>query len=603
MKNWFYRLTLIFSLVVPGSLWAETIVIEGGTLITGSGRATIANAVLVIEGERISAVGPAGSVRIPAGAQVIDARGKTIMPGLFNSHIHYWDFGAELYIAHGVTSVIDTGNRLEWILAQRDGINAGRIFGPRIFPAGWLISNGKPGLKNLPRYTRGKNLVDAIETARLLAIENGGGLPNMPEVMETNDVASARELTRLLAQRKVAFIKTHGMLTLEQIKAIAEEADKFGLRVGSHLDGGISAREAVEAGVDLIVHSRGIAEDTVSDPKLQAELRAGKFKLGSGGGVYHHAMDPATFPALIDFLVQRNIFLQTDFTYSAQGIYDRWEEFKAERIKILEDPNLVYISPDEPNRWINPAWLNAETPAEWELRKQGYRKMLRFMKEFAAAGGKILLGTDVKGRSMPGIGIHQEMQLMVEDGGIPPLEVIKMATQNPAEFLGEELGTLEVGKLADVLVVRGNPLQDIRNTRNVDVVIKGGKIQDTAYHAGYSNPIPRHPRGSPAQPQIPFVRSVSPFFATEGGPDLTVTVRGRYFTSNEWVVSYVKMGGVPLKTTAVSSEELKAVIPARLLRSVGNYPITVYTPPNSGGGGGESQVVGYDEPVYFMVKF
>jgi len=329
------------------------------------------------------------------------------------------------------------------------------------------------------------------------------------------DVASARELARLLAERGVDFIKTHSGLSLEQMKAVAEEADKFGLRLASHMGDSIGAREAVEVGTTMLVHSRGIAQDTLSDPKLLEELKAGRFKLGTGGGVYHYAMDPAMFPSLIDFLVARNIFLQTDFVYSAQGLYDQWDTFKAQRIKILEDRDLAYIEPAQSRGWVNPAWLNNETEEEKDLRRQGYRKMMRFMREFVAAGGKILPGDDAKGRAMLGIGVHDELQLLVEDGGIPPLKAIQAATKNPAEFLGkeEDLGTVEPGKIADILVVRGNPLENIRNTRNIDMVMMRGKIQDRTYHAGYANPIPRNPRGYPTNPPVPVLESISPFFA------------------------------------------------------------------------------------------
>ncbi len=394
MLKRFVEVAISLIIAATGNLFAQTIVIEGGLLVDATGRPPISNSVVVIERDRIKAVGQVGSISIPAGAQVINARGKTVLPGLFDSHIHYWDWMPELLIAHGITSVIDTGNRLEWIIAQRDGINSRKIFGPRIFPAGWLIANHeqeeraggyvrRPGIKNLSEHVKGKTLQEAIEITRLLALSNPG-LPNMPEVLEVEDVDSARELTRLLAESGVAFIKTHGAVSLEQLNAIAEEADKFGLRVASHLDGGIDAREAVEAGVDALIHLRGIAEATVSDPKLLAELKAGKFRLGTGGGVYHYAMDPAKFPPLIEFLVKRNIFLQTDFVYSAQALYKQWESFKAERIRLLENKNLGYIAPSDPVGWLNPAWMLSETPADKELRIQGYQKMMRFIKEFVA---------------------------------------------------------------------------------------------------------------------------------------------------------------------------------------------------------------------------
>jgi len=157
--------------------------------------------------------------------------------------------------------------------------------------------------------------------------------------------------------------------------------------------------------------------------------------------------------------------------------------------------------------------------------------------------------------------------------------------------------------MADILVVRGNPLEDIRNTRNIEMVVMRGKIQDRTYHAGYANPIPRNPRGYPTNPPVPVVESISPFFATEGDTDLTVTVRGRFFHADNYVKSIAKLGGTSLETTFVSGTELKAVIPEHLLKRVGNDPVTVYTPPNWGSGGGESVIVGYDDPVYFMVKF
>src|ERR1035437_3632125 len=115
---------------------SETLVIEGGTLIDGRGGAPVPNAVIVIEGSRIKAVGVKGKVSVPAGARVIEEDGKTILPGLFDSHIHYRDFYPPMFLHYGITTVYDTANPTDYIIAQRDMINHGKLKGPRMFVTG-----------------------------------------------------------------------------------------------------------------------------------------------------------------------------------------------------------------------------------------------------------------------------------------------------------------------------------------------------------------------------------------------------------------------------------------------------------------------------------
>ena len=128
-------------------LWAQgrAVVIQGGTLIDGTGRPAVEDAVVVFEGGRIQEVGKRGEVKIPRGAQVIDAKGKTILPGLIDGHCHYWEWLGELYLAYGVTTCPDINNSpTEWIIAQKEGIQKGKIRGPRLWISGHALDGPRP---------------------------------------------------------------------------------------------------------------------------------------------------------------------------------------------------------------------------------------------------------------------------------------------------------------------------------------------------------------------------------------------------------------------------------------------------------------------------
>src|SRR5574341_1762838 len=177
------------------------IVIQGGRLIDGNGGKPIDNPTVVIEGNRITHVDSAKG-NIPKAARIIDASGKTILPGLIDNHVHYRNFCGELFLAHGVTSVRDLGNPLEWIMAQRDAVTLGRIPGPRIFCAG----GGFYG-----RSTAEHHMVPA-------------------------DPADARRMTKRLIEMGVDYLKMHLGVPVDITRAIAEEAHAVGFRLTGHLD-------------------------------------------------------------------------------------------------------------------------------------------------------------------------------------------------------------------------------------------------------------------------------------------------------------------------------------------------------------------------------
>ena len=142
IKTGFAIACLVAAALAPGlSARAQTLVIQGGTLIDGTGRPPIDNSVIVIEGDRFKAVGRSGEVAIPAGAQVVDVRGRTVLPGFIDGHCHWEAFWGELYLHLGITTCveIETNQNGPWALAQKDGTNLGKIRGPRLWPSGQAI--------------------------------------------------------------------------------------------------------------------------------------------------------------------------------------------------------------------------------------------------------------------------------------------------------------------------------------------------------------------------------------------------------------------------------------------------------------------------------
>jgi imidazolonepropionase-like amidohydrolase len=152
---------------------------------------------------------------------------------------------------------------------------------------------------------------------------------------------------------------------------------------------------------------------------------------------------------------------------------------------VIKDPALAFVPGDVRESWAR--------PAERAPDSEGYRKVAEFLRKYAEAGGKVLAATDAG--LLPGLSLHYEMQMLV-DAGIPPMKAIQGATLWAAESIGQQknLGTIEAGKLADITIVDGNPLNDIAATRNAGMVIKDGKVLDTSYDPRFQNPIPRPTR-------------------------------------------------------------------------------------------------------------
>ena len=465
-RRFFFRFFLVplavfFLTVVPlqgqgvrnqGSSPEETIlVLSGGTLIDGSGAPPRRDVEVVIRGNRIAAVGAKGSLPYPGSAQVVSTDNQYILPGLIDSHVHYNNWVGELFLFYGITTVADTGNFAYWIVEMRQQIQEGKIVGPRLFVAGNTL-NKNP--------TQG---------------------PGAQSQLGVNTPEQARDVTRKLIQLGVDHIKVYTQMTPEMIGAIAEEAHARNLPLHGHI--GIDAAEAARRGVDVLEHGSGVAEATAPPQEFAAVTSRGLSSL-------EHLMDPTRYDSLIRTLIEEDVFITPTLVTYGWGVHPHLAEYRKFDLEFLRRPEVRYFPPNPIQRVY--ARLDAMPPEEGQRLKTGYRKLQEFLLRFQRAGGKILAGSDVANRNIPGLALHRELQLLV-DTGLTPMEAIRAATGYAAQALRKEnlIGTVEPGKLADLVVLNADPLSDITNTQKINFVVKEGRILERKLHPDFANPLPR----------------------------------------------------------------------------------------------------------------
>ncbi len=443
----------------------EPIAFEHAMVIDVAGGSVLADRSVVISGGRINGVGPAGAVAIPAGARVVDAAGKYLIPGLWDMHVHFHvkSYGA-LFVANGVTGV-----RVIW---GNPGI-MGMGFGPR-YHDNWRTAFSE-GKSVGPRMVIASGLVD-------------GPNPIWPGSVVVRNAAECREAVRAAKKAGADFVKVYELIPTEAYFAIAAEAKALGIPFAGHVPQQVTAAQASDAGQKSMEHLYSIRSGCSTREDELMKKRAEALKDSKG---------LATLRAVVES--EREVIRSTFSREKADALFARFKKngtWQCPTLNVLHsiawiddpalanDPRLNYVAPFIRAFWNpkNDFRFKAMKPADFARMKEEFKRSLELVGAMRRAGVEFLAGTDeMNPYCFPGFSLHDELVLLVE-AELTPLESLRTATINPARYLGREkdLGTIEAGKAADLVLLDANPLADIRNTTRIRAVVADGRLYDRA---------------------------------------------------------------------------------------------------------------------------
>jgi imidazolonepropionase-like amidohydrolase len=544
-----------FYLCADGVTQTRPVAIVGGTLIDGTGRPAVEDAAIVIRDGRFQEVGRRGEVRVPQGAEVIDAKGKTILPGLIDGHCHYWEWVGELYLAYGVTTCPDINNSpTDWILAQREGVQKGKIRGPRLWISGYALDGPRPAGMPEQRWQRNSIIVRTEE--------------------------EARKAVRAHVERGMDGFKFFERLSPEVAKAAADEARRLGRPVIAH---SVDIFSAVDAGYTSVEHSWAVMFTTIRDAKKKSEVDMDRMTGKVGTVEAHTFMEPDQFDPIIKAMVEKDVHWSPAWATQFRALSPRAPEMKKRELAMLKNPRLRYL-PAYNIESVEGYFGGFEkmTPEKRAQLTSAYQMVQDFARRYVAAGGKIHSGSD-PGSLLPAYGVHAEFELMI-DAGLSPLLAIQSASLNVARAWGKDkdYGSVEKGKVADVVIVRGDAVNDISATQNVEKVFMDGKPVDRSFHPNYRNPIPR-----PLSDRfVTSVSQLSPASLVEGSAG-QIKLTGANFRPSHQVL----LNGKKIESRFINGRELEVQIPPT---RVGTHRITLIDP---GVASSESNA------VYLVVSF
>jgi len=403
------------------------------SLIDGTGAPLRRSVSVLVVDRRIRAVGSTKSMVVPENVRVLDGRGKYLLPGFWDMHVHLSKIGPSalgLFVVNGVTSVRDMGSDFSEVSRWREEIVNGVRPGPRIKTPGPFLEDPA----NIERMKR-EGVVEPVERTRV-------GVP---------DPRSAERIVRSLKRKGVDFIKIRTVASHETYLAIAKAAQETQLPLTGHVFR-LEPEDALRAKQRSIEHFFFPTLDNRSEEERNKLFN----QFAENGTVIVPTLATWTTSILVpakklEELVEDSAGrLDKRRRYVSRRLIEDWREQVAER--------------KEPS------------PIEWA---EVFPSVLRDLREMHRAGMKILPGSDVAVVPVfPGFSLHEELELLVSKVGMTPMEALLSAHRRPAEFFGmqHDLGTVEVGKLADLVLLDDNPLQDIRNTRRIRAVVANGSL-------------------------------------------------------------------------------------------------------------------------------
>lgn len=455
--------TLLLIVLLPTVLVAQVnqaaqnspIVFNQVTVIDVTGAPSKSGMTVIITGERIVKIGKTGKVKIPKNVQIIDGAGKFLIPAFWDMHVHILTKQAEwtlpLLVANGVLGVRDLGvYQIDDILRFREEAATGKIISPRIVTSGRILDGHPPAS------------------------------PDYSIVVKTPE--EGRKAVRDLKKRGVDCVKVYDVLSRETYFAIADEAKKLKIPFVGHVPTAVTSIEASDAGQKSIEHLGKVLEESSDSPEKIRQKQTEPIKEGDYfafttrlGGVYDLTVSTYSEKKAKEIFSH---FVKNE-TWQVPTLTVKYGRRYIDELDAGGDLRTKYI-PESERKWWNPKvgfFFRYRTPEYIAAHKKYYQKELEVVGAMKRAGVKFLTGTDINAPYVfPGFGLHDELALFVE-AGFSPLEALQTATINPAKFLGLEksLGTVEKGKLADLILLEANPLDDIKNTRKISAVIAGGR--------------------------------------------------------------------------------------------------------------------------------
>lgn len=440
---------------LPAVRTREPLVLDRVSVVDVRSGTVLPERTVVIEGGRIRSVGPAGSVPVPAGSRVVDGRGRFLLPALWDMHTHVLAVSPlldlPLYIAFGVTNVRDMQGCPEpedpFVACPEDKRRwtaealAGARIGPRIVASTSWMAEG-PGMVRR--------------------------LGDVPAYFDTADAHQARQFVRHFAG-KVEAIKVYNRIPREAYLALADEARRAKMDLVGHRPYAVSAIEAA-AHQKSIEHARFIVQESFpGSPALRRpDFRESDRDRRRMLDEHDPQMAQAIFAAMKE---NGSWYVPTHLT--------RWSDAYAGDAVVRNDPLLRYLHPLLKRQWLEDLdELLAEdpSPSARETYRRYYRKGLELTGAAHRAGVPILAGTDY---IVAGADLHRELEQLVA-AGLSPAEALRAATSSPARYfaLDGQYGAVDEGKVADLILLRANPLVDIRNTQKIDAVIFDGNLYD-----------------------------------------------------------------------------------------------------------------------------
>jgi hypothetical protein len=411
-----------------GPSWA----IRGGNVFDAEHEKLLGDYTVVGSGNRIVAVGPTASVAVPPNAQVIEAAGKAVLPGLWDMHAHIFESQAAMYIACGVTTVRDLANDIDALGDLKRRIDAREAIGPSIIPAGFVEGSG-------PFAGPTKVLVDTE--------------------------AEARAAIDRYKQLGYPQIKIYSSIKPDLVPFIVEYSHRLGLRVSGHVPAGMNAEDAVRAGFDELQHINFVflnfLVDRSADTRTPLRFTA----------IAEHAADldlgSSRVQAFIALLKERNVVI--DPTVST------FEGLLAARTGQIS-PTYASVAPKLPPMTQRSLKGGGLAPGTGERNANAFAALLKMVGILYRAGIPIVAGTDTP---LPGLVVHRELELYVQ-AGLPPPAVLRIATLGGATVMkrDRQSGSIAPGKQADVIIVDGNPAERISDIRRVETVLTNGVLYD-----------------------------------------------------------------------------------------------------------------------------